>query len=280
MVVNKIAVSAGEPAGIGPDIILQTHLINPTLPIVVFADRELLAARAQQLNLRINFIEANAPEKMPGLRVAQVAVNAKVIPGQLELANADYVIRALKAAWQACLDNQYAALVTAPVHKGLLNDAGINFTGHTEWLAKAAGVSNAVMLFVQKNLKVALLTTHLALQDVPAAITATRLQTYIEIINRDFKTYFNIEPRILVCGLNPHAGENGHLGQEELTVITPVLDKLRAQNYKLTGPVSADTAFLPSSLKATDVVLAMYHDQALPVIKTLDFSNTVNMTLG
>ncbi len=288
-ILPRIAITSGEPAGIGPDITLLLAQQDLPAQLIVFADPALLAQRAKQLGLSIELqvtslsaLETLHPRPRVGsLLVIPVALAQPVIPGQLNPANAHYVLTLLTQACQACVDHKVTALVTAPIHKGVINDAGIPFTGHTEFLAQHTGVKQVVMMLATPQLRVALVTTHLPLAQVSAAITPQRLETVIRILQTDLITKFHCpHPRISVCGLNPHAGEGGHLGTEEITVINPVLDKLRAEGMDLIGPLPADTAFLPSSLIGVDVVLTMYHDQGLPVLKAQGFGNAVNLTLG
>jgi 4-hydroxythreonine-4-phosphate dehydrogenase len=285
MSIPRIAMTAGEPAGIGPDIVLQ--LARQAIPahVVVFADPHLLTQRAIQLGLSIQLDvkEEHIPRlHRPGhLCVKPVLLSQAVIYGQLNPANAKYVLETLHQTCSACLDHRFDALVTAPVHKSVINEAGIPFSGHTEFFAQETGVKQVVMMLMTPKLRVALVTTHLPLSQVSAAITPTRLETVIRILHTSLKSKFGLTtPHILVCGLNPHAGEGGHLGQEEIQVIKPVLNKLRAQGLYLTGPVPADTAFIPTALAGVDVVLVMYHDQGLPVIKQQGFGQAVNVTLG
>jgi 4-hydroxythreonine-4-phosphate dehydrogenase len=213
--------------------------------------------------------------------IRPVTAARPAFPGKLDSANAPYVIETLKSAVAGCQDGEFDALVTGPVHKGLLNDAGIAFTGHTEFLAAASGAAQPVMLLAAPGLRVALVTTHLPLAEVPRAITPSRLTAVIEVLHADLRKKFGIaDPVILVCGLNPHAGESGHLGREEIEVIEPVIKSLAARGLRLRGPVPADTAFIPSQLQGVDAVLAMYHDQGLPVLKHHDFAHAVNVTLG
>lgn len=261
----NIAITPGEPAGIGPDITLKLlQQQNIAANFIVFADPDLLQQRAEQLGLSIKLDN-----------VVSIPLSQPVIPGELNSANANYVIETLTQACQACLNKQCDALVTGPVHKGVINDAGINFSGHTEFLADLSNVEQVVMMLATPKLRVALVTTHLPLSQVSTAITATRLEKVIRILNNDLNN-----PHILVCGLNPHAGEGGHLGNEEIITIIPTLNKLREQGLHLTGPVSADTAFTTNSLSGIDVVLSMYHDQGLPVLKSQGFGEAVNVTLG
>jgi 4-hydroxythreonine-4-phosphate dehydrogenase len=261
----NIAITPGEPAGIGPDITLKLlEEQNIAANFTVFADPDLLQQRAEQLGLSIKLDN-----------VVPIPLSQAVTPGKLNSANANYVIETLTQATKACLNKQCDALVTGPVHKGIINKAGINFTGHTEFLADLSNVKQVVMMLATRKLRVALVTTHLPLSQVSTAITATRLENVIRILNHDLKN-----PHILVCGLNPHAGEGGYLGNEEIITIIPVINKLRAEGIHLTGPVSADTAFTAKSLSGIDVVLTMYHDQGLPVLKSQGFGEAVNVTLG
>lgn len=278
-VLPRLAITPGEPAGIGPDIILQ--LAQQAIPahLVAFADPDLLAQRAAQLGLSIQLESLSKGElHQPGhMEVIPVPLSQPVKCGVLNPANAAYLLETLRQACQACIDKRFDALVTAPVHKGVINDAGIPFSGHTEFLAAQTGAKQVVMMLATSDLRVALVTTHLPLSQVSAAITQERLERVIRILHFDLQNKFGLNvPRILVCGLNPHAGEGGHLGQEEILTIIPTLNKLRAEGMQLIGPVSADTAFKHTS----DVVLAMYHDQGLPVLKQQSFGKAVNITLG
>ena len=280
-----IAVTPGEPAGIGPDLVVRLAQEPSDTPIVAIADPDLLAERAQRLGLPLHterFEPGDLVQRaQPGhLAVLPVAVRRPVTPGRLDTANAPYVLDTLRIACDACLEGTFKALVTGPVHKGVINDAGLPFTGHTEFLAERCG-AEPVMMLATPGLRVALVTTHLPLRDVSAAITREHLTEVIRILHRDLSTRFGIpEPRILVCGLNPHAGEGGHLGREEIEVIEPVLNALRGLGWHLIGPLPADTAFVPDKLAVADAVLAMYHDQGLPVLKHLGFGQAVNITLG
>ncbi|QVL47898.1 MAG: 4-hydroxythreonine-4-phosphate dehydrogenase PdxA [Thiocapsa sp.] len=283
-----IAVTPGEPAGIGPDLVVRLAQEPSDTPMVAIADPDLLAERARRLGLplQIHHFESGdapppAPSAKPGhLSVLPVAVRQPVVPGRLDTTNSPYVLDTLRIACDACLEGTFDALVTGPVHKGVINDAGLPFTGHTEFLAERCG-AEPVMMLATPGLRVALVTTHLPLRDVSAAITREHLTEVIRILHRDLSSRFGIpEPRILVCGLNPHAGEGGHLGREEIEVIEPVLNALRGRGWHLIGPVPADTAFVPDKLAGADAVLAMYHDQGLPVLKHLGFGQAVNITLG
>ncbi|HEX5056995.1 MAG TPA: 4-hydroxythreonine-4-phosphate dehydrogenase PdxA [Gammaproteobacteria bacterium] len=281
---QRIAVTAGEPAGIGPDIVLMLALKKlPAIPVAV-ADPELLKERARRLRLRVDLRpdtgHANK-HKAGTLYYHHVPLAAPVKPGLLDKANAHYVLETLKTAASGCRRGDYAAIVTAPVHKSIINDAGIPFSGHTEYLAGLAGGGYPVMMLAAKRLRVALVTTHLPLREVSAAITEERLTRTLSVLNEDLRTRFHIrKPVIAVTGLNPHAGEGGHLGDEEQRVIIPVLERMRKQKIRVEGPFAADTLFTPKRLKPFDAVLAMYHDQGLPVLKHVGFGEAVNITLG
>lgn len=265
-----IAVTSGEPAGIGPDICLCLAQRQWPARLVVLGDRDLLAARARQLGLDATRIE-----------IRHVALRESALAGRLATANAGYVLDMLDAALDGCVAGDYAAMVTAPVHKGVINDAGIAFSGHTEYLAQRTATPRVVMMLAGAGLRVALATTHLALKDVPAAITRDDLETTLRILHADMQKKFGIAaPRILVAGLNPHAGEGGHMGREEIEVIGPVLDKLRAEGMNLVGPLPADTLFTRNVLAGSDAQLAMYHDQGLAVLKYAAFDQGINVTLG
>jgi 4-hydroxythreonine-4-phosphate dehydrogenase len=270
----RIAVTSGEPAGIGPDICLALAAANLPADIVVVGDRDLLEARARQLGIAID-----------GLDIRHVALRVPVVAGRLDPANARYVLDILDAALAGCQSGEYAAMVTAPVHKGVINDSGIPFTGHTEYLAEKTHTPRVVMMLAGtgelSGLRVALATTHLPLREVPDAITAVELTTTLRILHNDLVGKFGIaKPRILVAGLNPHAGEGGHMGREEIEVIGPVLDRLRADGMNLVGPLPADTLFTRNVLAGSDAQLAMYHDQGLAVLKYAAFEEGINITLG
>ena len=280
------ALTPGEPAGIGPDITLAAAWSGRE-PFVAFADPEMLRRRAELLGLDIRIrivnseipdLQAIPPDELP---VVPVVAPRRVVPGRLDAANSTYVVESIRAAVAACRDGAVAGLVTAPVHKGIINDAGIAFTGHTELLAELDGGVRPVMMLCTPGLRVALATTHLPLRAVPDAIDRAMLMDVIRVVERDLRTRFAIEsPRIMVCGLNPHAGEGGHLGHEEIESVTPAVEALRAQGIDVCGPVPADTAFTRERLAGADVVLAMYHDQGLPVLKHAGFGQAVNVTLG
>ncbi len=280
----SIVITPGEPAGIGPDLVLQAAHQGLGTPALIIADPAMLAQRARQLELDITFIEAHtAPVRTaePGkLHVHPVPLSQPCTPGKLEAGNARYVLECLQLAAEGCLKNEYTALVTGPVHKGIINDAGIPFSGHTEFLAELSG-SYPVMMLACPGLRVALATTHLPLRKVSDAITPELLTRVIRILHAGLQSRFGLDcPKILVCGLNPHAGEGGHLGTKETQVIAPVLEALRQEGIRLLGPLPADTLFTPRYLDQADAVLAMYHDQGLPVLKHKGFGQAVNITLG
>ena len=286
-----LLLTPGEPAGIGPDLTVSIAQQQWPARLVAIADPELLAARARTTgqSLRIHTVDtpdAAPPHRAGTLCVWPVALRAPVRAGRLDAANAGYVLDTLREAACACLDGRGDAMVTAPVHKGIINDAGIRFTGHTEFLAERCGSPLPVMMLSAplsdgSELRVALVTTHLPLREVPSAITPDRLSAVARILDRDLKQKFGIErPRILVSGLNPHAGESGHLGREEIDTIVPTLEQLRLEALDLHGPLPADTLFTPHQLQGADAVLAMYHDQGLTVLKYCGFGRAVNLTLG
>lgn len=283
----RIIITSGEPAGIGPDLCVLLARQNIAARLVVAADPGLLRARARQLNVTLNIETVNTlnselpVQQVGSLRVYPLPVAQPVVAGQLDPDNAPYVIRMLDLATQACARQQFDAMVTAPVHKGIINDAGIPFTGHTEYLAKLTHTPLPVMMLQTEGLRVALVTTHVPLRDVASCITAQRLRQTITILRHDLMTKYGIAtPLIYVCGLNPHAGEGGHLGSEEQEVIAPVLEQLRAEGFHLAGPLAADTIFSPHNLQQADAFLAMYHDQGLPVLKFKGFGAAINVTLG
>ena len=280
-----ITITPGEPAGIGPDIVITLATQSFEANLLCIADPQLMSQRAQQLHADINIHEVsdidNLPAHQPGnIYVLPVSLTNKVTAGKLDSANANYVLECLRKSVELILSHKAQALVTGPVHKGIINEAGITFTGHTEFLAELTQ-GEPVMMLTADSLRVALATTHLPLKDVSAAITKDTLRKVIRILHHDLVHKFAIAvPEILVCGLNPHAGEGGHLGHEEIDVIEPVLDELRQQGMQLTGPLPADTLFTPYYLDNADAVLAMYHDQGLPVLKHVGFGHAINITLG
>ena len=286
MSIARLAITPGEPAGIGPDIVLALAQRDWPAELVAVCDPELLQARAAALGLAINLTEADfsaspQPHRAGSLKFLQVKLASLVTASKLNTDNANYVLNTLKAATDACLAGQCQTLVTAPVQKSVINDAGIAFSGHTEFLAARCGAEKVVMMLATRELRVALATTHLPLRQVPDAITRDSLSQVLRITHQSLQQQFGIaQPRILVLGLNPHAGEGGHLGREELDVIIPTLDALRAEGLTLSAPLPADTAFTPKHLSQADAVLAMYHDQGLPVLKYQGFGRAVNITLG
>ncbi len=281
----RIALTPGEPAGIGPDICVQiAQSPPPDIELVAYADPVLLRERASLLGLPLRLAEAdNIPRQCePGeLRVVSSPLAAATEAGKLEVANAGYVLASLEAATRAVLRGDADALVTGPVHKAVINRAGFAFSGHTEFLADICDCGSSVMMLATPGLRVALATTHLPLRKVAGAITRDRLLGVVRILHRDLRRRFGIgNPHILVCGLNPHAGESGELGGEETEIIEPALAELREEGIRLTGPLPADSLFTPSRLDDADAVLSMYHDQGLPVLKFKGFGNAVNITLG
>jgi len=281
--VPVIAVTSGEPAGIGPDLCLTLAARSWPARVVVVGDRDLLAQRARRLGMDVALADYRADERAPPgtLEVLHEALDVPSVAGRLDVRNACYVVALLDRALAACLAGEFAAMVTAPVHKGVINDAGIPFSGHTEYLALHSGTPRVVMMLAGAGLRVALATTHLPLAEVPAAITRGELETTLRILHRDLQNKFGIaNPRILVAGLNPHAGEGGHMGREEIEVIAPVLSALRREGMDLVGPLPADTLFTRGVLEGSDAQLAMYHDQGLAVLKYAAFEDGVNITLG
>ena len=281
-----LAITSGEPAGIGPDLCVKLSVSPPGIPFIVIGDRNLLLQRAALLgiDLRLHDFIAGQPGQpgQPGsVALVHVPLAAECRPGVLDPANSQYVLATLNCAIEGCMSGVFSGMVTTPVHKGVINDAGIPFTGHTEFLAEQTHAKQVVMMLVGGGMRVALATTHLALKDVPHAITPGLLEAVLRIIHSDLRLRFGIaQPRILVAGLNPHAGEGGHLGREELDVMIPVLDRLRAEGMDVSAPLPADTLFTPERLARCDCVLAMYHDQGLPVLKHASFGQGVNITLG
>ncbi len=283
---KRIAITPGEPAGIGPDLCVQLAQQAHPDALVAIADPQLLRERAAQLGLPLALSEFDplqppSPSNSGELCYLPIPLAQTALPGQLNSANGRYVVTTLERAVDGCLAGEFDALLTGPVHKGVINDAGIPFTGHTELLAARSGSQQVVMMLATPGLRVALATTHLPLAEVSDALTRERLERVIRILHQDLQQRFGLrEPRILICGLNPHAGEDGHLGSEEITTINPVLEILQNEGMDLIGPLPADTAFVPARLADADAVLAMYHDQGLPVLKHLGFGRAVNVTLG
>jgi len=278
-----LAITSGEPAGIGPDLCAALPRREWPVRLVVLGDRAMIAARIHAVEPALDIVDyaPDAARRSGALEVLHVPMVTKAVPGRLDAANARYVLDMLDRAIAGCKSGEFAGMVTAPVHKGIICDAGVPFSGHTEYLAEATGTPLVVMMLVGGGLRVALATTHLPLKDVSAAITRPLLTDTLRILHTDLRQRFGLAaPRILVAGLNPHAGEGGHMGMEEIEVITPVLEQLRAEGMQLIGPLPADTLFVPHTLEQGDAVLAMFHDQGLPVLKHASFGGGVNVTLG
>ena len=287
----RIALTSGEPAGVGPELCLAIATRELPCELVCLADRNLLAERAKRLGLNIELREYKATPSRPAaeprrhepgtLLVEHHPLAVTSTPGRLNTANARYVLDLLDRATDGASAGEFSAIVTAPVHKSVIADSGVPFTGHTEYLAARTHAPLPVMMLASKAMRVALATTHLPLKDVSAAITIDSLCHIVAIVHHDLQKWWGIEnPRIAVCGLNPHAGESGHLGDEEIRVIGPAIERLKERGIRVNGPLPADTAFVPRILGESDAVLAMYHDQGLPVIKHAGFDTAVNITLG
>lgn len=282
---KRLVITSGEPAGIGPDLCLELAQHSFPAQLVIAADPELMAERARQLKLPVQFRTFNSEDYSPPqsgeLTIAPFQLATPCTAGETNPANGQYVLDMLAYAVDGCQDGTFDGMVTGPVNKEVINNAGVHFTGHTEFLAARTGTEKVVMMLATEGLRVALATTHLPLRDVADAITRESLEQVVRILDSDLKNKFKLtNPRVLVCGLNPHAGEGGHLGMEEIEVISPVLDKLRQEGVQLEGPFPADTLFNPNYLATADAVLAMYHDQGLPVLKHKSFGNAANITLG
>jgi 4-hydroxythreonine-4-phosphate dehydrogenase len=288
--IPRIAVTSGEPAGVGPELCLTLAARELDCELVCLGDSSLLAERARRTGAHLElrpYLAQGRPSSARGRHVPgtllteHFPLRAPSQPGQLDKANTPYVLGLLERAIDGAIAGEFDAIVTAPVHKGIINDAGVAFLGHTEYFAQRAHVSRTVMMLTTGTLRVALATTHVPLAAVSAAITVGSLCETVAILARDLSVHWKIRaPRIAVCGLNPHAGEGGYLGQEELKVIGPAIEKLKAQGLRVSGPLPADTVFVPRILESFDVVLAMYHDQGLPVVKHAGFERAVNVTLG
>ncbi|MEG5264457.1 4-hydroxythreonine-4-phosphate dehydrogenase PdxA [Pseudomonas sp. JDS28PS106] len=284
---RRFAVTPGEPAGIGPDLCLLLASHAQPHPLIAITSRDLLVERAAQLGVAVSLL-AVTPDAFPdvpapagSLYVWDTPLATPVVTGRLDEANAAFVLETLTRAAQGCVNGDFTAMITAPVHKGVINEGGIAFSGHTEFLAELTHTEQVVMMLATGDLRVALVTTHLPLREVADAITPDRLERVTRILHADLVNKFGIaRPRILVCGLNPHAGESGHLGREEIDIIEPTLERLRGEGLDLRGPLPADTLFTPKYLEHCDAVLAMYHDQGLPVLKYKGFGAAVNVTLG
>lgn len=282
---QRLVITPGEPAGIGPDLLLKLATEPRSSRWVAVADPDMLEDRARLLGLEIDLLEFDPdltePDAAGTLRVLPVNCAAAVVPGELAIANAAYVVETLEQAVAGCLAGAFDGLVTGPVHKGVINDAGIPFSGHTEWLCVRTGVDSVLMVLMAGALRVALVTTHVPLSVVPALITKERVSRTLQMFHEGLCRHFGFtQPRILVTGLNPHAGEGGHLGREEIDVIEPVCAVARSRGWDVRGPLPADTLFTPKLLEGADGVLAMYHDQGLPVLKHVGFGNAVNVTFG
>ncbi len=280
--IPRIIITSGEPAGIGPDLCVKLAQHDVKADITIIGDKDALKARALQTNIHATFRPYSRENLSDNnINLLHIAAPAKVQAGKLDAANSEYVQRMLQHAAKACMSGEFDAMVTAPVHKGIINEAGIPFIGHTEYLAELTHTPQVVMMLVGGGLRVALATTHLALKDVPPAITCENIEATIRILHKDLIEKFGLKsPQILVAGLNPHAGEDGYLGREEIDVINPALNKLRAEGMQLIGALPADTLFTKKYLDNADCVLAMYHDQGLPVLKHASFGQGVNVTLG
>lgn len=286
MTIKRLAVTAGEPAGIGPDLLIQLAQHPQTAELVVIVDPILMQQRAECLDipLTIREYQADLPPSLNAVNeitVLPLHCPDQVVAGKLNVNNARYVLETLERAAQGCMEGEFDAIVTAPLHKGIINDAGIAFTGHTEFFAEKTHAKLPVMMLMADTFRVALATTHLPVSKVSEAITEKSLTEVLEVMDHDLRHQFAIEnPHILVCGLNPHAGESGHMGMEEIEVIEPTLKKLINRGMNITGPLPADTLFTPRHLEGADAVLAMFHDQGLPVLKYAGFGHAVNVTLG
>lgn len=281
----KLAITPGEPAGVGPDLIITLAQQQWQAMLVVFANAALMRTRANALNIPLTLLpyDASCTDIQPAgsLYIVDIPLQDEVIAGQLNSTNSQYVLDTLHQACQMNLNGEFQALVTGPVHKGVINEAGIPFSGHTEFFAQQSNTPEVVMMLATEGLRVTLATTHIPVTAVSAAITQPKLDKVVRIIDHDLRTKFGIaQPHIFVCGLNPHAGEDGHIGREEIDTIIPALNALRQDGIKLTGPLPADTIFNPKYLQQADTVLAMYHDQGLPVLKYKGFGQAVNITLG
>lgn len=281
----KLAVTPGEPAGIGPDLIILLCEQQWDAQIVVFADAELLQQRAQQLNKDIEIIpyddNVNYVQTAGQIICKHIPMATSAVAGELNSENGHYVVDTLRQSCEANINGEFDAVVTGPVHKGIINKAGVSFSGHTEFFAQQSNTADVVMMLATDGLRVCLATTHIPLAYVSKAITPERIEKVVTIMHHDLKSKFGIpDPTIYVCGLNPHAGEDGHLGNEEILTITPTLNQLRESGINIVGPLPADTIFQPKYLDQADAVLAMYHDQGLPVLKFKGFGNSVNITLG
>lgn len=283
----RLLVTSGEPAGIGPDLIIKLSQIEHNYDLTIVGDPDLLLERAKLLSLPLDIITVSNSNTSPNLqnnkslKILPVKLKTASLPGELNVNNASYVLETLDLACDGCLSNNFDAVVTTPIQKSVINDAGIAFSGHTEYFAERCNDAFPVMLLACPECRVALVTTHLALRDVADAITTERVEKTIRIVIDEMSDHFGIKkPAITVCGLNPHAGEGGHLGTEEITIINPVINDFVKRGYNVSGSLPADTAFRLEQRQKTDVFICMYHDQGLPVLKTLGFGEAVNITLG
>jgi len=275
-----IAVTPGEPAGIGPDLAVISVQKKLAKNLLFFADPDLIRSRAKLLNIDLKIVESDSEVKNGEINLYPVESNHSFIPGELKVSSAEYVLNSIDLAVDFNLKNKSEALITGPIHKGIINQAGITFTGHTEYLEKKTSSKKTVMMLATDNLRVALATTHLPLSKVPENINQISLRQTIRVIHSSLVKLGINNPKILVCGINPHAGEDGYLGHEEVEIINPLIQDMNKEGFNLLGSVSADTAFTSESLKGVDVVLSMFHDQGLPVLKTLGFKRAINITLG
>ncbi|MCL9780559.1 4-hydroxythreonine-4-phosphate dehydrogenase PdxA [Vibrio sp. S4M6] len=287
MTVKRIMVTAGEPAGIGPDLVLALSKQDWPHQITVCADKQLLAERAKLLQIQVELIDYQPdlepkPQRAGSLIIDHIPLAENTVPGTLNEQNSTYVLQTLERAANACMQGEFDAIVTGPVHKGIINQAGVAFSGHTEFFAEKSDTPLVVMMLATQGLRVALATTHIPLAEVSSAVTRDRLTSIVQILHKDMQEKFAIDkPCIYICGLNPHAGENGYLGHEEIDTITPAIDAMRDKyGYELVGPLPADTIFSQQYLEKADVILGMYHDQVLPVLKYKGFGRSVNITLG
>jgi len=284
--IPRIIITPGEPAGIGPDVVLKAACHSFPAQYVVIADKDLLQSRNNELSLAVDLIDFEpgksiASTKPNQLQVWHHPINTEISSGKPSIANASYVLDTIRLATEACLDNQFDALVTGPIHKHLINEAGFHFTGHTDYLAELCGSQDVLMTFVARDLIVGLVTTHIPLQQVSQAITSQRIEKSFYLLHELLQQQYHInDPHILIAGLNPHAGESGVLGDEEQKIIIPAVQSLQQQGYSLTGPCSPDTMFIPENIELADAMLHMYHDQALPAVKCYSFNRAVNVTLG
>lgn len=283
---RRVAITPGEPAGIGPDLVLAIAQKSWPVELVIVASKSLITERAKQLSLPITLIDYDAhkkaqPQAKNTLTILDIPLAQPTIAGTLDVNNGEYVVETLKVASDKNMSGEFDAIVTGPVNKGLINKAGVPFSGHTEYFANQANCSDVVMMLATEGLRVALVTTHIPLAYVSKAITYERLQKITRILHKDLKNKFGIEsPKIYACGINPHAGEDGHLGREEIEVMQPAFAELREEGINVIGPLPADTIFQEKYLKDADAILSMYHDQGLPVLKYKGFGSSVNITLG